>query len=266
MTIQVTRRTVLGAPLGAAALLGVPSDLGAGTTNPPSWSGFPSQDPERVRETVLYAHFDIDKVKALVEASPALANAAMDWGFGDWETALGAASHMGRRDMAELLMAHGARPDLFTHAMMGNLEAVKAAVEAMPGIQRTTGPHSITLLSHAKAGKEAAKPVLEYLESLGDADRGPASEPLLLVPAAYLGSYAWSSDPADRLDVLEKEGRLRTQRGEGFPRNLFQLGNHDFHPAGTAAVRIRFEVEQERAVALTVLDPGPIVRARRVGL
>ena len=119
MNAHITRRTVLGVPLGAAALLGLPSRLPGGTTDPPSWSSFPSQDPQRVRDTVLYAHFDLDRVKTLVEESPALAKAAIDWGFGDWETALGAASHMGRRDMAELLMAHGARPDLFTHAMMG---------------------------------------------------------------------------------------------------------------------------------------------------
>ena len=114
MTNPITRRTVLGAPLGAAAFLGLPSHLRGGTAEPPAWSSFPSQDPDRVRDTVLYSHFDLEKVKALVEASPALANAAMDWGFGDWETALGAASHMGRRDMAELLMAHGARPDLLS--------------------------------------------------------------------------------------------------------------------------------------------------------
>jgi hypothetical protein len=34
-----------------------------------------------------------------------LARAAWDWGFGDWETALGAASHMGSRPI---------RPDQFT--------------------------------------------------------------------------------------------------------------------------------------------------------
>ena len=80
MATPITRRTVLGVPLGAAAFLGLPSELFGGTGAPPSWSSFPSQDPARVRETVLYSHFDLDKVKALVEASPALANAAMDWG------------------------------------------------------------------------------------------------------------------------------------------------------------------------------------------
>ncbi|MDX1388593.1 MAG: hypothetical protein R3344_05360, partial [Acidobacteriota bacterium] len=57
---------------------------------------FPSQDPELVREIVGASHARLDDVTKLVTASPALAKAAWDWGFGDWESALGAASHMGR--------------------------------------------------------------------------------------------------------------------------------------------------------------------------
>ena len=61
---------------------------------------FPAHPPELVREMVIVAHFDLQRVRELVEARPALARAAMDWGFGDWEDALGAASHMGNRAIA----------------------------------------------------------------------------------------------------------------------------------------------------------------------
>ncbi len=264
MPTELSRRTVLAAPLGAVALLGLPARLLGNAKETPGWPSFPSQDPARVRETVLYAHSDSDKVRRLVSASPALANAAIDWGFGDWESAIGAASHMGRRDIAEILLDHGARPDLFTHAMLGNLAAVRAAVEARPGIQRTTGPHGITLLAHAKAGGEFAEPVLEYLEALGDADPSQQSVPLSLPAAAYLGFYAWSAEPGDRLEVEERRDLLSLRRGEGFGRTLFHLGGHEFHPTGAPSVRVRFQVEGERAVALTVLDPGPVVTARRV--
>ncbi len=110
-----------------------------------------SQDPKLVKETVAVSHGILLRVRDLVEASLALAKAARDWGFGDWETALGAASHTGRLQIAELLIAHGARSDIFTFAMFGQLGVVKAYVEANPGIQRTLGPHGITLLSHARA-------------------------------------------------------------------------------------------------------------------
>lgn len=262
MSRKISRRAAVAAPLGVAALWALPSP-GRGA-EADLWPSFPSQDPERVYDTVLYAHTDIDKVRALVEASPALANAAMDWGFGDWETALGAASHMGRRDMAELLLAHGARPDIFTLAMMGNLPAVKASVEALPGVQTIPGPHGITLLAHARAGKEQAQAVADYLESLGDADPQQDSMPLALPVAAYVGEYSWGAAAADRVEILERRGQLGLRRGEGFGRTLFHLGDHQFFPTGARSVRVRFQVADDRATGLEVLDPGLIVAARRI--
>ncbi len=117
---------------------------------------------------VLFAHSDIDKVRELVVAQPKLANATMDWGGGDWESALGAASHMGRRDIAELLLSHGARPDIFCAAMMGWLDAVKGMLSVQPALIETTGPHGIPLINHAKRGGTHAEGVVAYLESLND--------------------------------------------------------------------------------------------------
>jgi hypothetical protein len=76
---------------------------------------------------------------------------------------------MGNRPIAEYLISKGARPSLFSAAMLGQLDLVKAFVAAQPGVQRIRGPHSISLLAHTKAGGEAARPVLAFLQSLGDA-------------------------------------------------------------------------------------------------
>ena len=73
---------------------------------------------EQVHAMVSNAHGDLEFVRARLAENPTLANAAWDWGDGDWESALGAAGHMGRRDIAELLLAHGARLDLFVAAML----------------------------------------------------------------------------------------------------------------------------------------------------
>ena len=51
-------------------------------------------------------------VKVLLDNEPKLINATMDWGAGDWESGLGGASHMGRRDIAEYLLSRGARVDI----------------------------------------------------------------------------------------------------------------------------------------------------------
>jgi hypothetical protein len=116
-------------------------------------------------EFVGKCHGDFDAVRALLEETPALANACWDWGGGDWETGLGAAAHMGRRDIAEYLLARGARIDLFAAAMLGKLEIVKAIVEEDPRAASAPGPHRIPLLAHAKAGGPEAKAVADYLES-----------------------------------------------------------------------------------------------------
>jgi hypothetical protein len=109
------------------------------------------------------------RIRELVDAHPALARAAYDWGFGDWEDCLGAASHVGNREIAEYLIANGARPTVFSATMLGQLDAVKAFIVAQPGVQRIPGPHSIPLLAHARAGGAAAAAVYSYLEGLGDA-------------------------------------------------------------------------------------------------
>jgi hypothetical protein len=125
----------------------------------------PALDPEKVNAFVANAHGDLDAVRALLAEEPALVNATWDWGGGDWETALGAASHMGRRDIALVLLEHGARLDLFAAAMLGEVEIVRALLAAFPEARDVLGPHGIPLVEHARAGGEDAQEVLELLEA-----------------------------------------------------------------------------------------------------
>ena len=124
-----------------------------------------SLDPELVKQFVDEAHGNFDRVKELLDGHPSLLNAAYDWGGGDWETALGAAAHMGRRDIALHLIEHGARVDVFAAAMLGWLDVVKAIVDAQPGGREAPGPHGIPLMVHAQAGGDNARPVVEFLEA-----------------------------------------------------------------------------------------------------
>jgi hypothetical protein len=119
---------------------------------------------EQVHAMVSNAHGDIDFVRTSLAEDPTLANAAWDWGDGDWESALGAAGHMGRRDIAELLLAHGARLDLFVAAMLGELVIVEAILAAHPEMRDAKGPHGIPLLNHAQAGGEQAQAVVDLLK------------------------------------------------------------------------------------------------------
>jgi len=126
----------------------------------------PALEAKLVEEFVGKAHGNLDRVKELLTQEPGLVNATWDWGGGDFETALGAAGHMGRKDIANYLLEHGARLDIFVAAMFGKLEIVKAALSAYPNAIDIRGPHGIPLIEHAKAGGEEAQAVVEFLESL----------------------------------------------------------------------------------------------------
>lgn len=126
----------------------------------------PALAPDLVRDFVASAHGNLKRVEELLELEPRLLNAAWDWGGGDWETALGGAAHMGRRDIAQVLLQHGARLDLFAAAMLGELEIIQAIIKAFPDMSQAYGPHGIPLLNHAKAGGEEARLVVAFLQEL----------------------------------------------------------------------------------------------------
>jgi hypothetical protein len=126
----------------------------------------PRLDADLVREFVIAGHVNLDKVKEMLALQPALVNATWDWGGGDWETALGGASHMGNKPIAEYLLAHGARMDVFCATMMGKTEIVKAFLADDPTIVHLKGPHGIPLVRHAQAGKQDA--LVEMLVTAGE--------------------------------------------------------------------------------------------------
>jgi hypothetical protein len=126
----------------------------------------PQFDRARVKRFVIAGHANLPGVKAMLAEEPNLINGAIDWGNGDFETALGGASHMGRRDIAEYLLEHNARMDIFAATMLGQIDIVKAAVVAFPNIVNVPGPHGIPLIVHAEKGGAAAKAVLEFLQPL----------------------------------------------------------------------------------------------------
>jgi hypothetical protein len=275
---SITRRRFLqtAAAVGAGAMTAsatkaaeVPpaaTSLPAEVAAPSVSDEFPTQSPSMVREMVGVSHGNVARVNELLAIHATLANAAWDWGFGDWETALGAASHVGNVEIAKVLLDHGARPTIFSAAMLGQLGVVKAFVEASPGVQGTAGPHGITLLAHARAGKDASKPVLDFLVALGGAD--PVPKAVDLTPeilARYVGVYTFGARPDDTIEIALDKGKFTFKRGATSPRNLVSLGDHAFHPVGAPAVRVRFTMSGEAAAELAVFDPGVVLRARKVG-
>lgn len=267
-----------GARIGSASartgarggLMGAQPVEDAAAAAPGLYAEFPSQEPRLVRDIVGASHGRIDRVRELLKDHPALAKAAWDWGFGDWESALGAASHVGNREIAQLLIDHGARPDLFTFAMLGNVDVVRAAIEASPAMARIHGPHGFTLAHHARVGGEGSAAVAAYLATVEGADVSEASQTLDASELPiYTGTYAIEGEGERKMLVSTRRGGLTLEVDDGPWRSLFRVGDHAFFPTGAAAVRVVFAVgarggeEPVRASSLTIHDGPRVVIAVR---
>jgi hypothetical protein len=185
------RRTFITTGLAGAAAVAVPrlfaDEPGPGAPAPapkapPAELKRPPPQPlAQVFRFVQAGHVNLDKVKEMVNQDPKFVVAAWDWGQGDWETALGGASHVGRRDIARYLLSQGARIDSFCAAMLGERDVVLALLKADPGIATTKGPHGYTLLYHVAISgdvvvADALKPQLppdakDYNQALSAAAR-----------------------------------------------------------------------------------------------
>jgi hypothetical protein len=255
----MTRRSFLN----ASPLVFTPAVWPVNAPIPPD-SSFPTQPAELVREMVGVSHNNLARVKELLARQPTLARAAYDWGFGDWEDALGAASHVGNRDIAEVLLANGARPSIFSAAMLGQLETVKAFIAASPGVESTPGPHGITLLRHAMAGGPRAQAVTDYLKTLPGADARPATQPLTAEQMAELaGDYLYGSSADERVTIAVSNNNALTFARIGRPaRGLAHIGDRTFFPVGAPLVKIRFRASAS-GMTLTVHDPDLVMEAVR---
>jgi hypothetical protein len=280
MDSHTTRRDLLRAgaqsALAATAVVGL-SD-GPGRANLPKigedagklWPGFPRQDQKLVAEVVGASHFNAQRVKELVKGYPELVNAWWDWGFGDWESPLGAASHVGQRGIADFLLAQGARIDIFAAAMLGFTGVVKAFVAAQPGVQRTLGPHGIPLLAHAKAGGKSAADTVAYLEALGDAGGGLKVIALAAEnKQSYLGQFTAKQPDLKLVCRLNKAELLvvdlRAGEAQSNGRIIHYLGEDAFFPAGVPSVRIRFALEKGKPNSVTIRGSVPEMTLQRTG-
>lgn len=111
---------------------------------------------EEIDEFVGAAHSSLEETKKIIEAKPLILNCASQIAKGDFETAIGGASHMGRKDIADLLVAHGARLDIFNFTFLGFTDFVKELIVKYPQLLQSYGPHGFTLLHHANVGKHVA--------------------------------------------------------------------------------------------------------------
>ncbi len=120
-----------------------------------------------VKEFVGVSHGKFDRCKEMLENNKQLLHVSYDWGGGDYESAIEAAGHVGNVEIANYLLSKGARYNVFLASMLGHIDTVKNILTFNPGLLNSKGPHGFTMLHHARKGGEPAKPVENYLMSLG---------------------------------------------------------------------------------------------------
>ncbi len=156
------------------------------------------QDLGLVKAFVGAGHGDknLERAKELLAQDPKLIYAVLDWGGGDWETALGGASHTGSREMARYLLSKGARIDSFCAAMLGQRQVVDALVSANPLTVTAKGPHGYSLLYHVAISGDVA--MAEVLKPLLPSKRGLYSQALAAaVRDGHLAMTKWLFEKGD---------------------------------------------------------------------
>jgi hypothetical protein len=149
--------------IGATTLFCTTASVAAISQTASAQTKNPKLDLELIEKFVRAGHSDLKETQRLLKMEPGLLNASWDWGGGDWETALGGASHMGRPDIASFLLESGARMDQFAAAMLGKLDVLQSMLKTFPAMRDSSGPHGISLLVHAKKGGADAAHVVKFL-------------------------------------------------------------------------------------------------------
>lgn len=242
------------------------------TTGDVPHSHFPAIDPDIVAEVVGLSHFNLEKLKTLVDPRPELSKASWDWGYSDVESAIGAASHVGRKDIVEYLVSKGAMPTIFTCAMLGQYETVTTFLTSFPHAHLITGPHGISLLDHAIIGRDtatektaASEKLIAYLKALRPDETLPAFDMTKEEKEAYLGDYMYGEGEEDGFTVrINMRGMLSLGRRGKFGGGLIPLGENEFTYNGAPSVRVFFQKEMNTVVSLTLQEPGLTLNALKI--
>jgi hypothetical protein len=146
-------------------------------------------------------------------------------------------------------------------------------IEASPGVQKIGGPHGISLLQHAKNGlnadnktnNEEGRKLVDYLESLGDADSLKYEPMDEKDKAKYLGDYKYGDGEKEGFSIklnMRKIISLGKLGKNGAA--LYKVADNKFIYNGTSSVFISFLLENDKVLSLTLTEPGLTLVAKKV--
>ena len=186
-----------------------------------------TQTQDELGPFVIAAHGNFDKVRELLAAQPALLNGRYEKYD---ETALEAASHMGRREIAEHLLDAGAPLTICAAAMLGRTEAVARFLEDDPSLAGAKGAHGIPVLFHAALSGETT--IADLLVAHGGGEGASQA----------LHAAAWRGHRAMAAWLLARGADPNTGNFEG--KLPVRVASENGHPAIADLIRQHGEREE----------------------
>jgi ankyrin repeat protein len=167
---------------------------------------------EQIDEFVVACHGNFDAVKSILADQPGLINtrSSLD------ESPLGAAAHVGNREIAEYLVKQGAEVDLAAAAMLGDIGMVESFLQFDAAAATGAGAHGIPVIFHAVAGGnvEMVTMLLDHGASI-EAIAGPNSATLNIAAArGHMEMAGWLLDHGASAVVTDFESKTALQRAE----------------------------------------------------
>jgi hypothetical protein len=193
----------------------------------PDWE---AAHQDLVAEFVLPCHFSIEQAAAVLKQDRRLVNAR---NYSTDEAGIEAASHTGRRDIAQWLLGNGAPYTVHCAVMLGHTYAAQAFFDLDESQAGRTGAHGIPMMYHGALSGSIE--MVELIEARG----GGADYDWALCAAAQLGHpqiVEW---------LLERTGNPNYQHNGKTPLD-FALRRDDNHAVVellTAAGAVRGEQE-----------------------
>jgi ankyrin repeat protein len=165
---------------------------------------------EEIDQFVIFCHWNLPGVRAQVAAQPALLHtrSTLD------ESPLGAAAHVGAKEIATYLLHEGAELDIYAAAMLGMRDEVLAYLDEQPELANSGGAHGIPLLFHAAVGGDIEMVEL-LIERGADPQQivGPQGSALnAAAMRGYLPMAEWLVANGARLDSPDFEQKTPLQR------------------------------------------------------
>lgn len=165
---------------------------------------------EEIDQFVVFCHWNLPGVQEQLAVRPELLNARSTLD----ESPLGAAAHVGAKEIAGYLLDQGAELDVYAAAMLGLRDDVIVFLDADPELVNSGGAHGIPLLFHGAVGGDIG--MVELLIERG-ADRqqivGPSGTALnAAAMRGYLPMAEWLVANGARLDSPDFEQKTPLQR------------------------------------------------------